>query len=138
TVIAIVGDHGQSLGAHGEDTHGVFLYDETVRVPLLLKLAGSAISGDKRVKAKASLVSVAASLLEAAGIPVTSQMQGQSLIRLAKGAAPDQPVYSRSDFSQQAFSLSLVESWRANKYLYVRVPKPELFDLSADPDASSN
>jgi choline-sulfatase len=138
TVIAIVGDHGQSLGAHGEDTHGVFLYDETLRVPLLLKLAGSPISGDKRVKAKASLVSVAPSLLEAAGIPVTSQMQGQSLIRLAKGAAPDQPVYSRSDFSQQAFSLSLVESWRANKYLYVRAPKPELFDLSADPDASRN
>jgi arylsulfatase A-like enzyme/Tfp pilus assembly protein PilF len=141
TIIVVVGDHGQSLGAHGEDAHGVFLYEETVCVPLVLKLPSSypgraALS--TLVKAKASLVSVASSLFEAAGIPVPSQMQGQSLLRLAKGTALDQPVYSRSDFSQQAFGMSLLESWRANKYLYIRAPQPELYDLTVDPDASHN
>jgi tetratricopeptide (TPR) repeat protein len=141
TIVAVVGDHGQSLGAHGEDGHGVFLYDETIHVPLVIKLANSypgKASLPAAVKAKASLVSVAPSLFEAAGIPVPSQMQGQSLLRLAKGLAPDQPVYSRTEFSQLAFGMSLLESWRANKYLYVRAPRPELYDLMVDPDASHN
>ena len=141
TIVAVAGDHGQSLGSHGEDGHGVFLYDEAVRVPLLLKLPASypAIAGlSVLVKAKASLVSVAPSLFEAAGIPVPSQMQGQSLLRLAKGTAPDQPVYSRSDFPLQAFGMSLLESWRASKFLYVRAPRPELYDLTSDSDESSN
>jgi choline-sulfatase len=140
-IVAVVGDHGQGLGAHGEDGHGVFLYDETIHVPLLLKLPDS-FAGKSAlpasVKAKASLVSVAPSLFEAAGIPVPSQMQGQSLLRLAKGSAADQPVYSRSDFPLQAFGMSLLESWRASKYLYVRAPRPELYDLTSDSDESSN
>src|SRR5581483_4109237 len=129
--------HGESLGAHGEDTHGVFLYDETIRVPLLLKLPQNQMAA-KRVSSKVSLIDLAPTLLEIAGIPVPSQMQGESLLRIAKSSGADQPVYSRSDFSQRAFGWSALESWRAGKYLYIRAPKPELYDLSADPTASHN
>jgi arylsulfatase A-like enzyme/Flp pilus assembly protein TadD len=135
-LIVVAADHGQSLGAHGEQTHGVFLYDETIHVPLLLKLPANQNAG-KRVVAKARLVDVAPTILEIAGLPVPSQMQGQSLLRIAKSNA-DQPVYSISAFPQQAFGWSALESWRAGKYLYVKSPKPELYDLSADPGATRN
>jgi len=135
-LIMIASDHGQSLGAHGEETHGVFLYDETVHVPLLLKFPQSQNAG-KRVTARARLVDVAPTILEIAGVPIPSQMQGQSLLRIAKTNA-DQPVYSISNFPQQAFGWSSLESWRAGKYLYIKAPKPELYDLAADPGATHN
>jgi len=138
TAILLVADHGESLGAHGEDTHGIFLYDETIHVPLLLKLP-EAQPASKRVAAKVRLVDVAPTLLEIASVPVPSQMQGQSLLRIAKaGGGADQPVYSRSELPQRGFGWSVLEAWRAGKYLYVRAPKPELYDLTADPGATRN
>jgi choline-sulfatase len=135
-LIVVTSDHGESLGAHGEDGHGVFLYDETIHVPLLMKLPQNQNAG-KRVRTRASLVDIAPTILEVAGAPVPSQMQGQSLLRLAKSTS-DQAAYSASDFPARAFGWSALESWRAGKYLYIRAPKPELYDLSADPGATRN
>jgi choline-sulfatase len=137
-VIGVASAHGESLGAHGEDTHGIFLYDETIHVPLLLKLSKNQMAG-KQVKNRARLLDVAPTILEAAAIPVPSQMQGQSLLRIAQATSQaDQPAYARSDLSQQGFECSVLESWRAGKYLYIRSPQPELYDLSADPGATRN
>jgi len=142
TAVIVVASHGQSLGAHGEDSHGIFLYDETIHVPLLIKLPQvepSAKPATSRVVAKVRLVDVAPTVLEIAAIPVPSQMQGQSLLRIAKaGGGGDQPVYSRAGLPQRGFGWSPLESWRAGKYLYVRAPKPELYDLTADPGATHN
>jgi arylsulfatase A-like enzyme/Flp pilus assembly protein TadD len=135
-LIVIAADHGESLGAHGEETHGIFLYDETIRVPLLLKFPQNQNAG-KRVAARARLVDVAPTILEIAGVPIPSQMQGQSLQRIAR-ANTDQPVYSISAFPQQAFGWSALESWRAGKFLYIKSPRPELYDLAADPGATRN
>ena len=137
-LIVVASVHGESLGAHGEDTHGIFLYDETIHVPLLLKLPRNQMAG-KQVKNRARLLDVAPTILEAAGIPVPSQMQGQSLLRIAQASSQaDQPAYARSDLPQQGFQCSRIESWRAGKYLYMRAPKPELYDVSADPNATRN
>jgi arylsulfatase A-like enzyme len=137
-VIVVASSHGESLGAHGEDTYGIFLYDETIHVPLLLKLPKNQMA-DKQVKNRARLLDVAPTILEAAGIPIPSQMQGQSLLRISQASSQaDQPAYARSDFSRQAFQCAPIESWRAGKYLYIRAPRPELYDLSADPNASHN
>ena len=141
TAVIVVADHGESLGAHGEDAHGVFLYDETIHVPLLVKLPASQVAkpATGRVSAKVRLVDIAPTVLELAGFPVPSQMQGQSLLRVAKSSAgSDQPVYSRADLPQRGFGCSPLESWRAGKYLYIRAPKPELYDLTADPGATHN
>jgi choline-sulfatase len=135
-LIVIAADHGESLGAHGEETHGVFLYDETIRVPLLLKFPQNQNAG-KRVAARARLLDVAPTILEIAGVPIPSQMQGQSLQRIAR-ANTDQPAYSITVFPQQAFGWSALESWRAGKFLYIKAPKPELYDLSTDPGATRN
>jgi len=89
------------------------------------------------VTAKVRLVDIAPTILEIAGVPVPSQMQGQSLLRIARSGA-DQPVYSRSDLPEHAFGWSPLESWRAGKYLYIRAPKPELYDVTADPGATHN
>jgi arylsulfatase A-like enzyme/Tfp pilus assembly protein PilF len=137
-VIVVTADHGESLGAHGEDTHGIFLYDDTIRVPLLLKLPQNQMAA-KHVPGKVRLLDIAPSLLELAGVAVPSAMQGQSLLRIAKtNPNADQPVYSRTDFPQRAFGWSGLQSWRAGKYLYIRAPKPELYDFNADPGATRN
>jgi arylsulfatase A-like enzyme/Tfp pilus assembly protein PilF len=148
TAVIVAAGHGESLGAHGEDAHGVFLYDETIHVPLLIKLPQvqpAAKPTTTRVAAKVRLVDIAPTLLEIAAIPVPSQMQGQSLLRIAKstsgggsGSGSDQPVYSRADLPQRGFGWSPLESWRVGKYLYIRAPKPELYDLTADPGAAHN
>jgi arylsulfatase A-like enzyme len=140
TAVVVAASQGESLGAHGEETHGIFLYDETIHIPLVVRLP-EAHPGAKRVAARVRLVDVAPTLLEVAAIPVPSQMQGQSLLRIAKSSGSsggDQPVYSRSDLPQRGFGWSPLESWRAGKYLYVRAPKPELYDLTADPGAAHN
>lgn len=137
-LVVVASNHGESLGAHGEETHGIFLHDETIHVPLLLKLPQNRMPG-KRVNNRARLLDVAPTVLEAAGIPVPSQMQGQSLLRLAQASSQaDAPAYARSDLPHQGFGCSPLESWRAGKYLYIRAPKPELYDLSADPNATRN
>ncbi|HLX83968.1 MAG TPA: sulfatase-like hydrolase/transferase [Terriglobales bacterium] len=150
TAVIVAGSLGESLGAHGEARSGVFLYDETIHVPLLMKLpeteaatkpsttqVAGRVAG--RVAGKVRLVDIAPTVLEIAAIPVPSQMSGQSLLRAAKsggGASNDQPVYSRSDLPQRGFGWSPLESWRVRKYLYIRAPKPELYDLTADPSAA--
>jgi len=136
-LIVITASHGATLGSHGEAHAGVFLYDETVRVPLLVKLPQNQDAG-RRVRTKVPLVNIAPTILELSGVPVPSQMQGQSLTRIARGGVAEQPIYSRSDFPAQAYGLSPVESWRAGKFLYIRAPKPELYDLSTDPAAALN
>ena len=136
SAIVVASDHGQSLGAHGENTHGVFLYDETIHVPLLVRLPRHQ-TGVRRVRGRVRLLDVAPTVLEIAGAPVPSQMQGQSLLRIAdSNPDTDEAMYARTDFPRQAFGCSGLESWRAGKYLYIRAPRPELYDLSADPNAT--
>jgi choline-sulfatase len=137
-LIVITSSQGESLGAHGEETHSIFLYDETIHVPLVLKLPKSQMAG-KQIKNRARLLDIAPTVLAVAGVPIPAQMQGQSLMRVAEASSQnDQPAYSRSDLPQQGFGCSVLESWRAGKYLYIRAPKPELYDLSVDSNATRN
>lgn len=137
-VIVIASDHGENLGAHGEATHGVFLYDETIHVPLLLKLPGNRMAG-KRTKSRVRLLDVAPTVLELAAVPSLPGMQGQSLLRIAQATSQnDQPAYARSAIPQQDFGCSMLESWRAGRYLFIRAPTPELYDVVADPNATHN
>jgi arylsulfatase A-like enzyme/Tfp pilus assembly protein PilF len=135
TMIAVMADHGESLGAHGENTHGIFLYDETLHVPLLIKLPLQH-SGGKKVEIRAGLVDVAPTLLAAAGFDVPSTMQGESLLRLMKPgavAAEDRPAYAETDYPHRAFGWSALRALREGKYLYVQAPEQELYNQSTDP-----
>jgi arylsulfatase A-like enzyme/Flp pilus assembly protein TadD len=146
TVMAVMADHGESLGAHGEDTHGVFLYDETIHVPLLIKLPHSTVAG-KKIENRVELVDVAPTLLQEVGIASPPEMQGESLLSLMKAptaegkagdAWHDRPAYSQSEYPHREFGWSALRALRTEKYLYVQAPRRELYDAAADPKAEHN
>ena len=135
-VLAVAADHGESLGEHGEDTHGVFLYDATIRVPLLLRLPGRREAG-RRVGARVGLVDLAPTLLEAAGLAVPPEMQGRSLLGLARGARePERPAYAESEYPHRVFGWSPLAAWRAERFLLVDAPRRELYDTRQDPGST--
>ena len=86
-LITMMSDHGESLGAHGESMHGIFLYDETIRVPLLFKLPGELLAG-RRVDTRVRLVDVAPTLLSMLSLPLPPTFQGESLVPMMKVKPP--------------------------------------------------
>src|ERR1700694_5235079 len=136
-LITMMSDHGESLGAHGESMHGIFLYDETIRVPLLFKLPGELLAG-RRVAARVRLVDVAPTLLSMLSLPLPPTFQGDSLVPLMKSSqklAADLPAYAETDYPHRAFGWSSIRSMRTGKYLFVRAPRRELYDQTRDQDA---
>jgi choline-sulfatase len=148
TIIVVVADHGEAFGEHGERSHGVFLYDETLHVPLVLKMPASASRA--HIDARVGLVDITPTLLQAVGIAPPASMQGESLLGLmrassgagtaARSNSPgnDRPEYAETDYPYRAFGWSSLRSWRAGKYLYVDAPRPELYDQLLDPTAAHN
>jgi arylsulfatase A-like enzyme/cytochrome c-type biogenesis protein CcmH/NrfG len=135
SLIMVMSDHGESLGAHGEAMHGIFLYDETIHIPLLFKLPGAVLAG-RRVSSRVRLVDVAPTLLSMLSLPLPPTFQGESLVPLMKAspktASTDLPAYAETDYPHRAFGWSALRSLRSGKYLYVRAPRPELYDESED------
>ena len=139
-LVAMMSDHGESLGAHGESMHGIFLYDETIHVPLLFKLPGGVLGG-RRVVARVRLVDVAPTLLSMLSLPLPRTFQGESLVPLMKPSAKppgDLPAYAETDYPHRAFGWSALRSMRTGKYLFVRAPNRELYDESVDKGAQHN
>ena len=124
-------------------THGVFLYDETLHVPLLIKLPLNRWAG-RRSEIRAGLVDVAPTLLTAAGQTPPSEMQGQSLLEFvqpadAKAAAsPDRPTYAETDYPHRAFGWSALRALRSGKYLFIQAPVRELYNQATDPAEIDN
>jgi arylsulfatase A-like enzyme/Tfp pilus assembly protein PilF len=146
SLIALMSDHGEALGEHGESMHGIFLYDETIHVPLLIKLptaSGGSATTPARIETRVGLVDVSPTILESADVAIPKSVQGQSLLPLLRaknGAspAPDRAVYSENDYPHLDFGWSSLRSLRTGKYLYVEAPKRELYDQIADPKAGKN
>src|SRR5260370_29529952 len=133
-------DHGEALGDHGETTHGIFLYDETIRVPLLFKLPRERSAGT-RIDSRAGLVDVLPTILQAVGISVPHDVQGESLLSMLKPAVEtsrDRPAYAESDYPHRTFGWSSLRSLRTGKYLFIDAPRKELIDQSVDPKAEGN
>jgi len=148
TLIAVMADHGESLGAHGENTHGIFLYDETLHVPLVFKLPASRAAG-RRIETRARLVDVAPTILQEAGVAVPKGMQGESLTALMVKKPPgkessvapsqeDRSAYAETDYPHRGFGWSSLRAIRTGKYLYIRAPERELYNQAADPEAAHN
>ena len=148
SLIAVMADHGEALGEHGEETHGIFLYDETIHVPLLFKLPAEKAAG-KRIERRAELVDVLPTILEGVGVTIPAEIQGQSLLPLAKttnaiggtnkqSSIVDRPAYSESDYPHRTFGWSPLRALRSGKYLFVEAPRTELYDQSLDPQALRN
>lgn len=139
TLIVLTADHGESLGEHGEQTHGYFIYESTLWVPLIFRWPAGAPRYPARVDEPASLVDVAPALLDFLGIPAPPQFQGHSLLRLLRPHPPDgEPVYGESMYARDHLGCSPLRSIRLGRYKYIEAPKPELYDLATDPRETQN
>lgn len=135
--VVVTADHGEALGEHGEHTHGVFLYDSTIHVPLVVKAPGQSAGSSADVRV--SHTDILPTLLEWAKVPAPEHVQGSSLTGLATAEEPDdRPSYAETEYPRRAFGWSSLGALRAGKYLYVNAPKRELYDLESDPKAAAN
>jgi choline-sulfatase len=148
-MVILTSDHGESLGEHGEETHGYFIYQSTQWVPLLIRWpAGTSKYADRkyapRVKEPASMIDVAPGLLDFLGIPAPVQFQGHSLMRLlspqpsANEPIANEPIYAESMYARDHMGCSPLRSVRIGRYKYIDAPKPELYDLETDPGETQN
>jgi arylsulfatase A-like enzyme/Tfp pilus assembly protein PilF len=142
TLIVFLSDHGESLGEHGEKEHGFFVYDSTVRVPLVLKPPKSAGLLVQRVPDAVETIQVGPTVLELAGVQDTIQKQFQaaSLVPLLNGKphAPLGPAYSETFYPANSFGWSPLRSVQTAQYHFIEAPKQELYDHQADPSESNN
>ena len=139
TLIVLTSDHGESLGEHGEETHGYFIYEGALRVPLIFHWPAGAGHYPARIDEPASLIDVAPSILDFLAIPAPPQFRGRSLLRLLRPHPPDnEPVYGESMYARDHLGCSPLRSIRFGRYKYIDAPKPELYDLAADPRETQN
>jgi arylsulfatase A-like enzyme/tetratricopeptide (TPR) repeat protein len=139
TVILFVGDHGEALGSHGERTHGFFIYDYAVHVPLVVVTPLPELRG-KRVASQARTADVFPTLLELAGISSPVKAQGRSLLPMLfqTERKSDGFAYSESMAPNIQFGWSSLHSLRTSRYKYIDAPAAELYDISQDIDEQVN
>ena len=139
TFVVVVGDHGESLGEHGEIEHGFFVYEESIHVPLIISLPFAQLHGVRRSQL-VSLVDIMPTVLEMSGLDLPPALQGLSLVPLFSGQPDDwrQYVYSETFYPRYHFGWSELQAVQDERYKLILSPEPELYDLLDDPDESNN
>ena len=130
SLVVLLADHGESLGEHGEDSHGTFIYEATLHVPLIFHWPGSMPSEPPRVSQPAGLIDVAPTILDFLHVPVPPSFAGR-VLTAAGSARP--PGYAESLHTHDAFGWAPLRSLRDGDFKYIEAPTPELYDLRADP-----
>jgi len=155
TAVVLLSDHGESLGEHAEPTHGIFLYGASLDVPLIVSppigasIGAPALSmAGRRVRGVARLVDVTPTVLDLVGLPVPPGLDGVSLLPIVAqeaataAAAPPAdaadalagPVsYAETFYPRFHYNWSELHAVETGRWKYVRAPRPELYDLIADP-----
>jgi arylsulfatase A-like enzyme/Flp pilus assembly protein TadD len=138
-IVVLLSDHGEGLGDHGEDEHGVLLYNEAIHVPLLLKLPRRQLAG-RTAAAPAALTDVAPTLVGLLGLPVPAKMHGVSLLAMLDPAErrEDRRVYSETFYPRLHFGWSDLASLVDRRYHTIEGPDPEVYDLQQDPHETRN
>jgi arylsulfatase A-like enzyme/Flp pilus assembly protein TadD len=139
STILLLSDHGEGLGDHGEQEHGLFVYDDVVRVPLIIKQESNVGAG-RRVPDVVQHIDIVPTILELAKAPVPGNLQGRSLMPLLEGNAgfPARPVYSEALAGHNQFGWSELFAVTDGRYQYIDAPREELYDLLEDPQQEHN
>ncbi len=139
TIVIVTADHGESLGEHGEATHAIFVYDATVRVPLIVRYPGVLPAG-RVYEGPVRLVDVMPTLLGWLGLQGAEQTQGVDLGAAWKGSAqpPLLAQYTESLLSELGFGMAPLHAIRKDGFKWIRAPRSELYDLRADPGERTN
>ncbi len=130
-LIVLLSDHGEGLGDHGEDEHGVLLYRESLQVPLLVKLPDGRL-GNRTVREPAQLADVFTTVTSLTGIE-PERTSGLSLLRLLDRQPPERRIYSETLYPRFHFGWSDLASLIDRRWHYIEGPAPELYDLAASP-----
>jgi arylsulfatase A-like enzyme/Flp pilus assembly protein TadD len=143
TVIVLCGDHGESLGEHGEKTHGFFIYNSTMHVPLIIRLPENRLPENAAARAVAdpvSLVDLMPTILGAVGLEIPSQVQGRSLLPELRSdrTERDRTLYGETFMPRIHFNWSELRGSENTKYHFIDAPRPELYDLAKDPGEVHN
>ncbi|MEW6742979.1 MAG: sulfatase-like hydrolase/transferase [Planctomycetota bacterium] len=134
----VVADHGEALGEHGEATHGIFLYEATLAIPLIV--GGEGIEPGKHVPSLVSIVDVAPTILELLGLAIPDSMQGRSLAPLLASGKPGEstPLYIENHLTRLTYGWAPLSGVIQDALKYIEAPRPELYDITADPREAVN
>ena len=139
STIVLLSDHGEGLGDHGEQEHGLFVYEEAVHVPLIIKQAGATGAG-RRVSDLVQHLDLVPTVLDLVRAPVPGNLRGRSLKPLLDGTGrlQDRTIYSEALYARYHFGWSELTSLSDGRYHYIRAPREELYDLQRDPGEQEN
>jgi Flp pilus assembly protein TadD len=134
-LIIVLSDHGEGLGDHGESEHGLLLNRETLQVPLLIKLPGG-LRGGERVPDPVGLIDVMPTVLDLLDL-AHRELDGRPLFGEEEPTSA-RPIYSETYFTRHQYGWSELKSAIADRLHYIHAPRPELYDLLADPGEQTN
>ena len=126
-LVVLVSDHGEGLGDHGEDSHGYFVYESTLHVPVIFHWPIGSAGHAARVDELGGLIDVAPTILDFLQVPKPASFEGTSL------SGTPGSVFAESVHARDAFGWAALRSLRAGQFKYIEAPKPELYNLLADP-----
>jgi arylsulfatase A-like enzyme/Flp pilus assembly protein TadD len=130
SLIVVVGDHGEGLGEHHELTHGVFLYDSTLHVPMIFKLPGKTTT--RVIQSQVRTTDILPTVLDVLNIPPPERLDGESLKpHFAGQEMASQPVFGETDYPLH-FGWAPLRAIRAEGFKFIEAPRPELYDLHTD------
>jgi arylsulfatase A-like enzyme/Tfp pilus assembly protein PilF len=135
TVVVVLGDHGESLGEHGEEQHGFFVYDATVRIPLVV--AGPTLPA-RVVADQVRIVDVMPTVLELLGAESPKAVQGRSLLPLVRGERLNLVALSETWYPRHHYGWSELTAIRDGRYHFIAAPTRELYDTESDPGETRN
>jgi arylsulfatase A-like enzyme/Tfp pilus assembly protein PilF len=130
TLVIVTGDHGEMLGEHGEPTHGFFIYDAATHIPVIV--SGPGVPA-REVPNQIRIVDLMPTALELLRVAAPKQVQGVSLMPLARGEPLSLVAHSESWYPRYHYGWSELISLQDDRIQYIRAPRPELYDLQADP-----
>lgn len=142
-IIIVSGDHGEGLGEHGEETHGLFLYDATLHIPLLLKTPHTATGPSPHgivIEAQVRTTDILPTILAATGIAAPPELNGESLFPLLEKKSDEKnarELFGETDYPLR-WGWAPLRALRTENSKLIEAPRPELYDLSADPKELKN
>ena len=139
STIVLLSDHGEGLGDHGEQEHGLFVYDEAIHVPLVIKQESNAGAG-RRVADVVQHIDIVPTILDLVKAPSPSNLRGRSLKPLLDGSGrlAEQAVYSEAMYARYHFGWSELTALTDGRFRYIKAPREELYDLQRDPHEHQN
>jgi arylsulfatase A-like enzyme/predicted Zn-dependent protease len=139
STIVLLSDHGEGLGDHGEQEHGLFVYDEAIHVPLVIKQEGNVGAG-RRVTDLVQHVDIVPTILDLVKAPGSGGFRGRSLKPVLEGTGrlPEISVYSEALYARYHFGWSELTALTDARYRYIKAPREELYDLEHDRDERTN